>query len=117
MSYGPGRAAGLSHAFSADDFAQVGGKLPHRLAGAAGNAAAGGVIGGAGAFTSKPRGGVDGGGPSGRRTSSFSQMNHAAAAKKLYSNATRHGITKVLRKLPYAGYALAAYELYDAFCD
>lgn len=45
-------------------------------------------------------------------------MNHAAASRGLYSVATRNGLTKVLRKLPYAGVALAAYELYDAFsCD
>jgi hypothetical protein len=87
-------------------------------AGAAGNAAAGGALGGSGPFASKPRGGIAGGGPAGRATSSFSQMNHAAASSGWYSVATWNGITKVLRKLPYAGAALAGYELYDAFsCD
>jgi hypothetical protein len=42
-------------------------------------------------------------------------MNHAAAKSGVYSVATRNGITKVLRKGPYAGAALAAYEIYDAF--
>jgi RHS repeat-associated protein len=87
-------------------------------AGAAGNAAAGGAVGGTGPFVSKPRGGIAGGGPSGTATSSFSQMNHAAASRGWYSVATRNGITKVLRKVPYAGAALAGYELYDALsCD
>ena len=88
------------------------------LAGAAGNAAAGGAVGGSGRFASKPRGGIAGGGHSGAGTSSFSQMNHAAARSGMYSVATRIKITKVLRKLPYAGTALAAFEIYDAFtCD
>ncbi len=87
-------------------------------AGSAGNAAAGGAVGGAGPFASKPRGGIAGGGPSGTATSTFSQMNHAAASRGWHSVATRNGITKALRKIPYAGAALAAYELYDAFsCD
>jgi uncharacterized protein RhaS with RHS repeats len=88
------------------------------LAGSVGNAAAGGAVGGAGPFASKPRGGIAGGGSSGSATSSFSQMNHAAANRGWYSIASRNGITKVLRKVPYAGAALASYELYDAFsCD
>ena len=78
-------------------------------AGSAGNAAAGGALGGSGPFTSKPRGGIAGGGPSGTATSSFSQINHAAASRGWYSVATRNGITTVLRKVPYAGAALAAY--------
>ncbi len=87
-------------------------------AGAAGNAAAGGAVGGTGPFASKPRGGVAGGGPAGRTTSTMSQLNHAAARRGWYSVATRNGITKVLRKVPYAGAALAAYEVYDALsCD
>jgi RHS repeat-associated protein len=87
-------------------------------AGAVGNAASGGAVGGAGRFASKPRGGIAGGGRSGEGTSSFSQMNHAAATRGLYSVSTRNGITKVLRTVPYAGAALAAYEAYDAFsCD
>jgi uncharacterized protein RhaS with RHS repeats len=87
-------------------------------AGSAGNAAAGGAVGGTGPFASKPRGGIAGGGPSGTATSTFSQMNHAAASRGWYSIATRNGITKVLRKVPYAGAALATYEVYDAFsCD
>ena len=84
-------------------------------AGAAANAAAGGAVGGAGRFASKPRGGIAGGGSSGTGTSSFSQMNHAAAKSGVYSVATRNGITKVLRTVPYAGAALAVYEVYDAF--
>ena len=87
-------------------------------AGSVGNVAAGGVVGGSGPFASKPRGGIAGGGPAGRATSSFSQMNHAAASSGWYSVATRNGVTKVLRKLPYAGAAFAGYEFYDAFsCD
>ncbi len=87
-------------------------------AGAAGNSAAGGAVGGSGPFATKPRGGAAGGGRSGTATSSFSQMNHAAASSGWYSNAWRHRITGVLRKVPYAGSALAAYEIYDAFsCD
>ncbi|WP_041352582.1 RHS repeat-associated core domain-containing protein [Nitrosospira multiformis] len=86
--------------------------------GAAGNAAAGGAVGGAGRFASKPRGGIAGGGLAGTGTSSFSQMNHMAAKSGMYSVATRNGITEVLRKVPYAGAALAAYEVYDALsCD
>ena len=87
-------------------------------AGSAGNAAAGGAVGGAGPFASKPRGGIAGGGPSGTGTSSFSQMNHAAASRGWYSVATRNGITKGLRKVPYAGAALGGYEIYNALsCD
>lgn len=87
-------------------------------AGSIGNAAAGGAVGGAGPFASKPRGGIAGGGPSGTATYSFSQMNHAAASRGLYSVATRNGISKVLRKVPYVGAALATYEIYDALsCD
>ncbi len=87
-------------------------------AGAAGNAAAGGAIGGTGPFANKPRGGIAGGGSAGTATSSFSQMNHAAASRGWYSVATRNGITKVLRRVPYAGAALTAYEIYDAVsCD
>ena len=45
-------------------------------------------------------------------------MNHAAARRGWYSVATRNQITKVLRKVPYAGAALAVYEVYDTFyCD
>ena len=87
-------------------------------AGAAGNAAAGGAVGGSGPFATKPRGGIAGGGPSGGATSSFNQINHAAARRGWYSVATRNQITKVLRKVPYAGAALAVYEVYDTFyCD
>lgn len=84
-------------------------------AGSAGNAAAGGAIGGTGPFTSKPRGGIAGGGPSGTATSTFSQINHAAASRHWYSIATRNRITTLLRTIPYAGAALATYELHDAF--
>lgn len=79
-----------------------------------GNGALGGAIGGSGPFAAKPRGGVAGGGPAGTRTSSFSQINHAAEKKGWYSVAKRNGITKGLRKIPYAGSALALYEVYDA---
>ena len=87
-------------------------------AGAAGNAVAGGAVGGSGPFATKPRGGVAGGGRSGTATSTFSQINHAAASRGWYSVGTRNAVTKVLRKVPYAGIGLAAYEVYDAFsCD
>lgn len=87
-------------------------------AGPAGNAAAGGAVGGAGPFRPKPRTGAAGGGPSGDRTSVFSEWNHAAARKGWYSRPTQHRITWWLRKVPYAGTALAAYEIYDALsCD
>jgi hypothetical protein len=87
-------------------------------AGGAGNGAAGGAVGGTGPFANKPRGGIAGGGRAGKTTSSFSLMNHAAASRGMYSVATRNAITKVLRKVPYAGAALASYEIYDAFtCD
>jgi RHS repeat-associated protein len=86
--------------------------------GSAGNSALGGVLGVAGPFVSKPRGGIAGGGPSGTGTSLLSQLNHAAASRGIYSVATRNGITKILRKVPYAGAAVVGYELYDAFsCD
>lgn len=80
----------------------------------AGNAAVGGALGGTGPFASKPRGGIAGGGPAGSTTSSFSQMNHAAARRGWYSIATRNRITSVFRKVPYVGMALATYEIYDA---
>uniref|UniRef100_UPI00398BE0EF RHS repeat-associated core domain-containing protein n=1 Tax=Polaromonas sp. YR568 TaxID=1855301 RepID=UPI00398BE0EF len=87
-------------------------------AGAAGNSVLGGALGGTGPFVSKPRGGIAGGGPAGSATSSFSQLNHAAASRGVYPVATRNGITKVLRKVPYVGSAILAYEIYDAFtCD
>lgn len=88
------------------------------LAGPLGNALAGGAIGGTGPFTKKPRGGIAGGGRAGTATSSFSQMNHAAASRGFYSIPTRNRITKYLRKVPYAGAALAAYQIYDVLsCD
>ena len=87
-------------------------------AGAAGNAAAGGAVGGSGPFATKPRGGIAGGGRSGTATSTFSRINHAAASRGWYSVGTRNTVTKVLRKVPYVGIGLAAYEVYDAFsCD
>lgn len=86
--------------------------------GPAGNSAMGGMIGGTGPFATKPRGGIAGGGPAGARTSTFSQINHGAASRGAYSAATRNGITRVLRKVPYAGTAMAAYGAYDALtCD
>jgi RHS repeat-associated protein len=81
---------------------------------ALGNAAAGGVIGGSGPFASKPRGGIAGGGPSGSSTSSFSQMNHALAKRGLYSTSVRHGVTSILKKLPYVGIAYYGYQIYKA---
>jgi YD repeat-containing protein len=87
-------------------------------AGSTVNTVVGGVVGGSGPFASKPRGGIAGGGPAGSATSSFSQMNHAAKRSGWYSTATQHRITKVLRRLPYAGAAFAGYEIYDTFsCD
>jgi uncharacterized protein RhaS with RHS repeats len=83
--------------------------------GPAGNSALGGALGGTGPFASKHRGGIAGGGLAGTATSSFSQINHAAASRGWYSVATRNAITKALRKVPYLGAAVAAYELYDAF--
>lgn len=86
--------------------------------GAAGNGAAGGAIGLFGPFDSKPRKGVAGGGPSGDKTSIFSKANHAAATRGSYSISTRNKISFVARKVPYASWAFAGYELYDAFtCD
>ncbi|GLS74743.1 hypothetical protein GCM10007904_00780 [Oharaeibacter diazotrophicus] len=86
--------------------------------GAMGNGIAGGLMGGAGPYIAKPRMGIGGGGPSGTSTSVFSQLNHAAALRGYYSFATRNRLTKALRKIPYAGAALASYELYDALsCD
>ena len=85
---------------------------------AGGNAALGGAVGGSGPFAKKPRGGVDGGGPSRNRTSSFSTMNHNAQKMGKYSIATRNKITWGLRKIPYVGGALISYELFDALsCD
>ena len=87
-------------------------------AGTAGNAAAGAAMGGTGPFANKPRKGAAGGGPAGDKTSVFSELNHAAARQGWYSNATRHRVTKWLRRVPYAGAALATYEIYDALsCD
>ncbi len=88
------------------------------LAGPVGNAIAGGLLGGSGTFASKSRGGVAGGGRSGPLTSTFSQMNHAMARRGYYSPGTRGLITSGLRKVPYVGTALLAYELYDVTsCD
>jgi RHS repeat-associated protein len=83
-----------------------------------GNAALGAALGATGPFETKPRRGFGGGGPSGQRTSVFSQMNHSAASRGLYSTSTRHALTRVARKVPYVSSVIAAYELYDAFnCD
>jgi RHS repeat-associated protein len=92
--------------------------------GQGGNMGMGGIFGGAGPFATKPRVGVHGGGPSGYTTSSFSQINHAAA--RLYPSAVRlgvrHGVSSALRwlspKIPYIGVAIIAYEVYGAqSCD
>ena len=76
----------------------------------------GGVIGGSGDFVKKPRTGLGGGGPSGDKTSVFSEMNHLAAKKDMYSTAVRNKITKKLRwaskRIPYVGAAITASEVY-----
>ncbi len=84
------------------------------MASTAGNAALGASFGFFGAFDKKPRTGVAGGGRSGDRTSIFSQINHASARKGIYSNRTRHALTAVGRSAPYAGAAIAAYQIYNA---
>jgi hypothetical protein len=56
--------------------------------------------------------------PSGDKTSIFSKANHAAATRGRYSISLRNKISFVARKVPYASWAFAGYELYDAFtCD
>jgi RHS repeat-associated protein len=83
--------------------------------GAAGNTALGGVVGATGPFGSKSRTGISGGGPAGGATSSFSQLNHAAASRGWISTPTRNTLTRAARKVPYVGTALVAFEIYDAF--
>jgi RHS repeat-associated protein len=86
--------------------------------GLSGNVALGTAVAGTSAFAAKPRAGVAGGGRAGKSTSTFSQLNHAASRRGMYSVGTRNLVTKVLRRVPYAGAAVASYELYDAIsCD
>lgn len=63
--------------------------------GAAGNIAVGSAIGATGPFSTKPRTGIAGGGPSGGATSTVSQLNHAAAARGLISVPVRNAITSI----------------------
>jgi len=74
-------------------------------------------LGGVAPLARKPRKGVAGSGPSGDATSTFSQINHAAARKFGYSTKIRHRITEVLRgaskKIPVIGGVVMAYEIYD----
>jgi RHS repeat-associated protein len=83
-----------------------------------GNATVGAADGFFGAHDSKPRAGVDGGGPAGKKTSIYSLHNHLAARNGAYSIRTRNFFTSIARKVPYAGAAFVAYEIYDTFkCD
>jgi len=82
--------------------------------GPVGNAAAGGSTGATGPFAKKPRGGIAGGGNAGDRTSVASKANHSASKRGYYSTKTRNRATSILRKVPYIGAGLAAYQLYDA---
>jgi hypothetical protein len=75
-----------------------------------GNSAMGGVVGGTLGVVRKDRIIY----PNQPYTSSFSELNHAAYNSGLYSVKVRHGITKILRKTPYVGAVVAAYEIYDA---
>ncbi|MDO6561649.1 RHS repeat-associated core domain-containing protein [Paraglaciecola chathamensis] len=83
----------------------------------AANAATGGAVAATGPFADKPRGGVAGGGPAGSKTSVASKANHAAAKSGAISTSTRNTVTKVLRKVPYVGTAIAAVQLGDAIID
>ena len=65
----------------------------------------------------KPRTGIAGGGPSGNRTSVASQLNHNAARNGLYSIGTRNTLTSTLRKVPYVGAGIGAYQLGNAISD
>lgn len=86
--------------------------------GAAGNSALGGAIGATGPFARKPRTGIAGGGPSGSATSTVSEINHLAARRGWISIPTRNALTRVARRVPDIGTALAFYELYNALnCD
>ncbi len=80
----------------------------------AGNIAGGAAVAVTSSTQVKPRTGISGGGPSGSGTSVASQLNHNAARRGLYSISTRNSLSKVLRKVPFAGYALGAYQLGDA---
>jgi uncharacterized protein RhaS with RHS repeats len=83
----------------------------------AGNANTGGAFAATGPFADKPRAGVDGGGPAGSKTSVASKVNHAAAKSGAISTKTRNLATKVLRKVPYVGTAIAVGQLADAISD
>ena len=79
-----------------------------------GNAALGAAIGATAGGVPKPRTGIAGGGKSGNWTSAASTLNHALARRGLYSTPIRHALTKGLKRVPYLGTALSAFELYDA---
>lgn len=83
----------------------------------AGNAATGGAVATTGPFADKPRGGIAGGGKAGTKTSVASKANHKAAQDGKISKKTSHKVTKVLRKVPYVGTAIAAGQLVDAVVD
>jgi RHS repeat-associated protein len=83
----------------------------------AGNATIGGSIAATGKFEKKPRGGIAGGGPSKNKTSVASKANHAAAKKGVISKKASHAVTKVLRKVPYMGAAIAVAQVVDAISD
>jgi hypothetical protein len=83
----------------------------------AGNAATGASVAATGPFEKKPRGGIAGGGPAKKKTSVASKANHAAAKKGIISKKASHAVTKVLRKVPYVGTAIAAVQLGDAIVD
>ncbi|MDO9459927.1 MAG: hypothetical protein Q7N95_07395, partial [Alphaproteobacteria bacterium] len=109
-----GAGAGYAFDYFLEKYKKANCTCESKNVGAVGNAAAGAAIGATGPFAKKPRTGIAGGGPSGSATSTVSQLNHAAARRGLISLPTRNAITSVARKVPYAGGALAAYELYDA---
>jgi RHS repeat-associated protein len=113
-----GAAAGVVFDYALEAYMEGKCSCERTPLGPIGNAAAGAAIGGTGPFASKPRTGIAGGGPSGSSTSSLSQLNHAAAQSGMYSRTTRNAVTSVLRKVPYAGAAIAGYQLYAAAsCD
>jgi len=59
----------------------------------------------------KPRTGLAGGGPSGSGTSVAGTANHNLARAGAYGPKTRNVITKCLRKFPYVGLGLGAFQL------
>lgn len=88
-------------------------------AGPVGNAAAGAANGTFGAYGTKPRVGISGGGPSGMRTSVYSQGVTNAYQRGSIGLGTRgalRGLGRVVSKaVPVLSSALIAYELYDAY--